>query len=165
MKNLLFPALAAVLAAGIPTAGAFVMAERSDVILGVEACKAALPVYDAQLRFRPLAVQNESDRLAFVSCGFDAATGNVPSIDWIGVIMRNDSNASVVANCVFVNARYDADGPEMFTLPVTLPAGSAGVIRYVQRIPAHTYPGISCGLPPGVGVSAVWQRYRESIGD
>lgn len=163
-------ALAALVAgAGAAPGAAAVEVTRLETNAAVSACRAALPTYQHALRFRPLSVQNESATTAFVTCALEnesLANRNTPAV---GVIMRNDSAVDVEFECVVIDSSSLVAGPYWRFSRLALPAHSAGV-EFEFRVnaePPYTMrtTAMSCSLPPGTGIAAVWREFQEDVGD
>lgn len=140
--------------------------ERSETVPAVVACRAATAAFRDQLRFRPMAVQNESNRNAFVSCGFEHTVPGAVTDGSVGLIFRNDSGSPKTVQCTYVTTGTMVSGP-YWGHSITLPAHSAGVEKVLTTAHAD-YPkqvrAVSCALPPGTGISALWRVYPENIG-
>ena len=150
---------------------AMASAEAADVIRvetvpAVAACKPATAAYRDQLRFRPIGAQNESDRNAFVSCAFEhTELANVDKSPG-GVILRNDSATAQTVTCKYATTQTLIAGP-YWTHTFTLPANTAGIEKELYTAHAGYFVqarAVSCMLPPGTGISAIWRQYRDYVG-
>ena len=136
---------------------------------GSGVCQAALPAVEGLVRKRPLAIQNESDGTAFVSCSLvgpsDFGTG--VSVAEIGLI--NNSGSVAMATCTLVSGIANGAN-EYFTRTVSVPTtgwrnlgwtsvGDNGGENFDLAVNA------SCNLPAGVGISYTITYYNEDIGD
>lgn len=91
-------------------------------------CQGALPVYDTEIRKRPLALRNEGDASAYVSCSLPSnVLANI--IAYTYVVNRNA--AAVDVDCTFI----------------------AGVV--VEILPPDYYP-LSVSAGPGVATLLEW---------
>ncbi|MGY0611217.1 hypothetical protein ACW7GZ_00910 [Luteimonas sp. A537] len=121
------------------------------------ACKSALPIFDGNIRSRPLAVQNEGTSSAFVTCTQQAELGNEPRS--IGISLINTGAAATTVNCTMVNRPLLSEYyPESIQV-------AAGAITWLIFTPsgAPTFTGtlhaFSCNLPPGTGVNRIAYLY------
>lgn len=121
-------------------------------------CQGALPVFDTNIRKRPLAVQNESSSNAFVTCSFefDAAHADDNSPALLDVYLVNRSGAPRDVTCTAVSG-FDTGTNEFVSRTVTIPSGQQGNPFWT---PADFTNGlgsglisISCNLPAGTGVN------------
>ncbi|MEO6138716.1 MAG: hypothetical protein ABIP11_08660, partial [Luteimonas sp.] len=76
--------------------------QRSFVQNATGACQSALPVFDGQIRKRPLAVQNEGTSAAFVSCSFMDTDRSVNGVTDVFLYADNNTSSSVTVNCTLV---------------------------------------------------------------
>lgn len=177
MKNRLYK-----MAQGIPLlvlavlfqeqAGAVVL-ERSFVQGATGVCQSALPLYERLIRKRPLAIQNEGDSNAFVSCSLmgtaHSATG-FRSIDRVQIGLINFSGATVGVTCTLVDGVLSGNNTyftKIFTVPVT--GGSSWDFAWVDATDNggqnfFLTSNISCNLPPGTGISYTIVYYAEDVG-
>ncbi len=129
-------------------------------------CQGALPAFETAIRKRPLAVQNEGDAPAFVTCALNnpGTSNGVTRISSAQVYVQNLGNASRPVSCTAVNSSA-----------VAAPAAAAYLTRTLQVPPSATTStefsfaagdfagspillagdtfGVSCNLPPGVGIT------------
>jgi hypothetical protein len=134
-------------------------------------CQTALPVFDGNVRKRPLAVQNEGTTGAFITCSFTAqSTG----LDSVVVLASNDGAAAATLTCTGVTSvQGGSDGgpSEYVSKTVTIAAsGVAGLIWLPDdfgmgsTIPGGGYFSVSCNLPPGVGINDSYVQFQEEVG-
>lgn len=119
-------------------------------------CDPALAVYDAGIRQRPLAIQNEGNTPGFVSCGF-AVDENADNVRDFGVQVRNRSLVTQTVTCTAV-VGDDRNGASYYVKSVTLPAGSAGVLSWIAAQNGENDGwdgpvGGSCLLPAGTSLT------------
>ncbi len=120
--------------------------------LAAGACKSALPVYDGNIRSRPLAVQNEGWSLAFVTCTQQNDTAVRASNASIALV--NTTGGAVTVNCTLVEDTL----PATYTArSVTIAAGAKSGIVFLPEADTEFYFrfAFSCGIPPGVGIVGV----------
>lgn len=159
------PALAvALLAAGAlapqPAAALRVVAQATAI------CQGALPAFETQIRKRPLALQNEGEANAFVTCSFNNPGQNSGGtrISGVTIHLQNSQAARTVA-CTGVNTSAGADASAALyaTKSIQVPRDAGGSTA-LEFLPAD-FPGggfllpgdsinLSCNLPPGVGITS-----------
>lgn len=132
---------------------------------GVASCQAALPVFDGNIRKRPLGISNEGSTTAFITCGTDDMTVNVAAFSFVQVSVTNRGSGPVTVNCSLVDGLY-AGG---LTIPksMTVGAGASEPISWTGADNSdsfYAYPAVSCALPPGTELSYVRFNYNEEIG-
>lgn len=118
------------------------------------ACKSALPVFDGNIRSRPLAVANEGTASAFVSCSM--LDYWLDDIQLVSILLRNNTAATVSVSCTYVSG--SVTDAEFFTRTRTLTAGQTGGITWAPAVDHANLPfdaqvNFSCSLPPGVELS------------
>ena len=152
-------------AAFVPgTAGAGGPVTYWEATNGAGACQGALPAFAGTLRARPLAIQNEGDATAFVTCSLDAGDGTYSkSIPRVVVSVRNNSAATVEIPCTMVDGW--GSYAQYLTRTVTVTANSTWAFAFTSSelpgAPAKfSMPNLSCQLPPQTGVQWVGHDYR-----
>ena len=106
--------------AGNATAATIV---EDELLLPAMACQAALPVFDGQIRKRPLAIQNEGTSNAFITCalrgrfGGTSATTGTSAFVTVGLI--NNTGSSRTATCTLVDGRNGLIDPINFVKSAT----------------------------------------------
>ena len=125
--------------------------------LAAGACKSALPVYDGNIRSRPLAVQNEGTALAFVTCTQQNDTAVRAPDATVAIV--NTTDAAAVVNCTMVS---DSFPPAYVAKSVTVAAGQRSGIVFAPDGGGDLFYrfAFSCGLPPGTGIAAVAVTHR-----
>lgn len=135
-------------------------------------CQSALPVFDGNIRKRPLAVQNEGAANAFVTCSFaaqaDIAGGNLLSV---GMVAKNYGAAEATLNCTGIAGYEDeAGGNQILVKSRELrAAGGKSMLSWnASDFENNRFPlpfSISCNLPPGVGLLESYMTITEDVGD
>ncbi len=158
-------ALATVVLALAPTAAAQAQWTLSQIASAspTENCQAALPVFDGNIRKRPLAMQNEGSTSAFVTCAFRGATlfWRQGVITGITVNLRNDASTSRTIGCTLVTQNPLNNAPSYSTLSRQLAPGASATMQWDADGNGSTLfytPAVSCSLPPGAAISrtATW---------
>lgn len=118
------------------------------------ACKSALPVFDGNIRSRPLGVRNEGTANAFVSCSVPAEHGS--SMDIAALYLTNSSDADLTVSCTFVNGR-NSFSPQYAPGNRYLLAGTSGWLVFFPDTspPGGDLANFSCNLPPGTEINMV----------
>lgn len=147
---------AAMLAVGLAFAAAAQPADAAEIQVNASgACKSALPVFDGNIRSRPLSVRNEGSAGAFVSCSVPYKYGGDLSI--AAVRITNTGSAEATVNCTFVNGR-NMSNPQYTPGSVTLAAGSTNWIAFYLDGPVASggdLANFSCNLVPGTEIGIV----------
>jgi hypothetical protein len=128
-------------------------------------CQSALPVFDGNVRKRPLAVQNEGTGNAFVTCSF---TGQATELADIAVFAINNTDVSVSLTCTAVTGGVVTNNTYN-TKTIAIPAfGIQGVgwigADYGGSVPGVGLFSVSCNLPPGVGIARASIEFQEFVG-
>lgn len=171
MNHLLTASGAAALAIGSAMtshAGA-ATAVRDHWSHGTANCQAALPVFDGNIRKRPLAFANEGATHAFVTCDTDNFSIPVEgSFTLVGMYFSNDGADDAAITCTLVDIL--ANGTHYF--PESTGSIPPGGNSFILWSPSSYYddgqlfraPAISCNLPPQTRINFVEYAYREDIG-
>ena len=153
----------AIAAIAVPQANAGTSASNATGM-----CQGALPAFDTQIRKRPLGVNNEGDRNAFVSCSIPIGY-NPDTVDNGVVFVTNRNVVPVIVSCTLVDgvvAEIGVGAPGFY--PQTI-AALPGVATPIVWDPAdhelesfHPYQNYTCNLPPGVEINVVGNDYSDS---
>ncbi len=139
----------------------------------VDMCNGALPGYEGALRKRPLAIANEANANAFVTCSFTNGYNNAGIYDAV-VFATNRGDSAATINCTFVNGvvpevqQYAPDFPLPTYYPVSVelePGQFAPVAVLAENYGIETFAtplmNVNCSVPPGVELNLVGQDYLE----
>lgn len=141
---------------------------RDELNLAATACQPALPAYAGVLRTRPVAIQNEGDASAFVTCGLRGVKGNVRSVRRAGVYLRNNAATPKTVSCTLVDTGVNMNNPTYLVRSTVLAANQIPtLVEWTSADNGGTafrYPAFSCVLPPGTGISAVSRVHAEDVG-
>lgn len=129
-------------------------------------CQTALPVFDGNVRKRPLAVQNEGTSNAFVTCSFNSQY----RITSVQVYFYNSGTTGTL-NCTGVSG-YNTGPNQFIPKSVSLTGGGPqGLLAWnaadFTGAPAEFPSGhfsISCNLLPGMGVNDSYVNFIEDVG-
>lgn len=143
---------------------------RSFVQNTTGACQPALPVFDGQIRKRPLAVQNEGTAAAFISCSFMGTDLAAAGILGVLLLSDNSNTAAVTLTCTLVTgASGGVTGQRFLPQTITMPASSR--LNRFRWFAADFGLGnldnvtsASCNLPVGTGLSLAVIYYSEDVG-
>lgn len=129
-------------------------------------CQGALPAFETLIRKRPLAVQNEGDANAFVTCSLvnPGASSGISRISGATIYLQNLASGTRTVSCTAVNSSAGpAPGAPLYlTRTVTVPRDDEG--STALQFSAADFPGspvllpgdtlsVSCTLPPGTGIT------------
>lgn len=118
-------------------------------------CQPALPAYEALIRKRPLAIENEGDQHAYVTCAMQNEEVSL-NVQNFSTRLSNSSDASVTVTCTAVIGDELASAtylPKSITLApgtvgnITWSGADAGGLLNSRSI------AMSCHLPPSVGLN------------
>jgi len=148
--------------AALPAQAAIV--DRVERLLPAENCQAALPAYDGNIRKRPLAVQNEGDGNAFVTCAMKGTFGAAAIDKEVWVRLINIGATATSITCTLVDGRNLAlSDPLFLTRTALVPAGGSIEIGWAGADNGgnnYIYPAMSCGLPPRTGIRYTGRLYE-----
>lgn len=124
------------------------------------ACRSALPVFEGQLRTRPLGVGNEGTANAFVTCNQHTEMA-VIQYNWIFVTLTSRADVPVTVTCTSVDG-FDFGLQNVFqTASTELQPGGRSFLHFRPIPPATTFTApfanLSCNLPPGVSLGRIGQ--------
>lgn len=163
-------AIAALLAPGRADAVEVIRAFRANP---TSYCQAALPVFEGNIRKRPLAIQNEGTSAAFVTCSF---TGQ--GLDLAGISMRFGTvfftgNAQPVVSCTAVTGASD-EANEFVVKSAgfsivdqenkTLSWNGNDFAGQPDAMPGEGLISVSCNLPPGTAILNSSVVFFEDVG-
>lgn len=137
-------------------------------------CQSALPVFDGNIRKRPLAVQNEGTGNAFITCSYPSGEGRFAgnsATTRVWQYMVNISANPVTINCTGVAGTPSASFQVVKSVVVPANSSAAEISWFAADFPGTplTFPGngvfsASCLLPPGAGVRQSFVDSVEDIG-
>lgn len=143
---------------------------RDRISHGPANCQPALPVFDGNIRKRPLAIGNEGSGNAFITCGFDDISNGASGYSAVGVYLINQAGqAGVTVTCTLVNGlAIDPGAVGYFTKTSSaIAAGATSQIDWSNTDNGDSNfaaPSLSCNLPAGVSIWAVQGLYPEDVG-
>jgi hypothetical protein len=170
-RSLLFP-MFLVLAASATAAAAEL--PRVDVQGASGTCKAAMAVFAAGTRYRPLGLANESGSDIFVTCNWqgDDHQDSVRGAKRLYVAITNNGSEARSYACTLVNGHQS--GALVFAnyVPktVTIEAGAGAEIAWVpSEVPnakpsGIDRPSLSCVLPSSSTIQYTGREYNEDVG-
>ena len=147
-----------------------VSVSRSFVQNATGSCQSALPVFEGQIRKRPLALQNEGFTPAFVTCSFMNTDRSVDGMKAVYLYADNDRGVDRLMTCTLVTGIPGSMAPEFIVKSILLPANSR--LNEFLWTPAdhggqnfNNYTtNVSCNLAVGTGLTASFVYYDEDIG-
>ena len=145
---------------------------RDHLSHGTAGCQSALPVFDGNIRKRPLAVANEGASSAFLTCDFDDIDNNFGGKEKVGIYFVNQSGAAdATVSCTLVDGVVISPAMTRYFPKVSPPialGATSGILwdAVADAVESGRYiaPALSCSLPPGIAVWAVQNVYPEDIG-
>lgn len=113
-------------------------------------CQSALPVYEAQVRKRPLALVNEGEAPAFVTCALSGEEVSL-NVQSFGTRISNGSDVAVNVTCTAVVGDEVASA-SYIPKTISLAPGTAGNLTWtgadVGGLLTSKSIALSCTLPP-----------------
>ena len=133
---------------------------------GSGACQAALPSYEGQIRKRPLAIQNEGDAGAFMTCSPVSLQGNAMHASGHELVVVNNTATAQQVNCTGVSG--PASGATYMPKSVVVPGNGTASMNWteadgVDGLNLETM-NMSCLIPPGIGVRTLYTRQIVDVG-
>lgn len=130
-------------------------------------CQGALPAFAGTLRSRPLAVVNEGNAPAFVTCSFTTSP-QFGIVNRLSVYFTNQNDSgSVQINCTGVFG-VQRSAPVYLVKSVVVASGATANLAWEAADNGGAdLPGpgnISCAMPPGAGVLDIFNYYNVEIG-
>lgn len=123
-------------------------------------CQTAMPVYDTDVRKRPLAVVNEGTTSAYITCSLTTDLGSLGVISY-GTKLSNEGSSSKTINCTAVTG--EETSAQYYPKSVNIPAGAQAVLEWTALdngglVFEHPV-SLSCLLPPDTGLNENWSTY------
>lgn len=167
MKPVLFLVTLTLLVAA--PAGAGTPLGRTQLQTPVNNCQGALPSYEGRIRKRPLALANEGDSAAFVTCALSSEEQDLGNAE-VGAMLTNTGDSTVVVRCTLVdNPVYWLWHPDVNPAPgyhpmsIELAPGQSGLLFWNA---AHLDVGMwsdnvnfTCTLPPRTEMAYNYRNY------
>jgi len=133
---------------------------------GSGACQAALPNYEGQIRKRPLAIQNEGDASAFLTCSPVSLQGNAVHASGHELVLVNVTATARQVNCTGVSGPQS--GATYMPKSVAVPGNGSASMNWTEAdgVGAMNLEtmNMSCNIPPGIGVRTVYTRQLVDVG-
>jgi hypothetical protein len=137
----------------------------------VTACQSALPVFDGNIRKRPLAVANEGTSNAFVTCSFTTVGPELANlVESYKLFVSNAGTGTVDINCTGVGGVQGGiinQAPQSIPLTIRLVSGEK---RFFSYFPAQflggvlsNYFSVSCSLPLGTSINDMQVFFDEDV--
>lgn len=134
-------------------------------------CQPALPVFDGNIRKRPLAVQNEGSGPAFVTCSLPAEGTAFGGTKRIFIFFVNQNSTAIDTSCTLVNSLTNS--ASYFPKSISVPGNPSGNGFQVEWTAAADNGGnnfsrwvsVSCSLPPGLGIGHLGKSHDVNIGN
>lgn len=151
------------------TSAEAVTSTRTQVQNGAGACNSALPVFDGNIRKRPLAIANEGTGNAFVTCSLAAADYTDSLNDFNGVALSNRNAADVDITCTLVTGTVGGFPATYFPKTISVPAGASVVLEWDATtdnggVLFGNTMNYSCNLHPGTDVNAAFTNVNVDVG-
>lgn len=148
---------------------AAVTSNRTQAQNGAGACQSALPVFDGNIRKRPLGIGNEGTFSAYVSCSLAAEDLYVSLNSSNGLLLSNRGTATATVDCTLVTGILNVNIPSYFPKSVAIPAGGWTSLFWSPGSDnggAAFENGLnySCRLPVGVDINTIFTNIEEEVG-
>ncbi|MEP6634229.1 MAG: hypothetical protein ABJA62_08455 [Luteimonas sp.] len=144
--------------------------QRSFIQNATGACQSALPVFEGQIRKRPLAIQNEGTASTFISCSLMGTDRSVAGITEIDIVADNNTASPVDLTCTLVTGLSKFGMQQFFPKTITMPANSGiNEIFWDSRDNGGAFfdnftVNVSCNLLMGTGLSRTRVFFNEDVG-
>jgi len=171
MKYLSSTILVVIVSTLLGTTGAHAdVAARTVLANAANSCIPSRPAYEGAVRKRPLAVQNEGDTDAFVTCAF----ANDGTVYYFQMAIQNQTPVPKNVTCTAVNGSNNIQTPAAYMVKTAFLApnsylmltfdgsdfgGTAG-----NPLPSD-FIGANCILIPGTGIGETAVVFEEEIGN
>lgn len=133
-------------------------------------CRPALPAFDGKIRTRPLAMQNEGNDNAFVTCSMGSIREFGTEADTVeyDIAVSNNSQQQMEILCTAVSGRASAPaGVHSVTRGLSLAPGAEAVFEFDNGdFPGAAIPllvSYSCLLPPGGAINDMYVLYDDGF--
>lgn len=130
-------------------------------------CQAALPAFEGHIRKRPLAIQNEGNATAFVTCAFRSQV-YATELQAFTLAFASFDGATHSVSCTGITG-YNSGTNQYVVKTATVPATGQSALSW---IPAdfggafnYNLLSVSCSLQPGVGINQTIVNLREDVGE
>jgi len=149
---------------------------RYDYQGAAASCEAALPMYEANLRSRPLGLSNSGTATSFVTCNIMGSdpTGQRGAYQVQVNVANNNTTSKQVACTLVVVYRMSGetvDKTAYRTKTATLASNGGGFISWVPTDltgtsggPEISKSGVTCTLPGKTTLQYTGNYYREDVG-
>lgn len=172
---------ATALATAVVVAGAAMLSGNAEAALrqissqATNYCQSALPVFDGNIRKRPLGVQNEGTGSAFITCSYPTGEGRLiagSNTTRVWQYFINNTDEDITVNCTGVSGLVAASA-EYLPKSIVVPAGGASTqlswfaVDFAGApavFPNQSVFSISCSIPPGAGLRQSYVDSDEDIG-
>ena len=116
------------------------------------ACQSALPVFEDLIRKRPLAIQNEGERTAFVTCAMVSGGGVIE----VRLYLAGTDTTPRAVSCTAV-AGYNTGPAQYMTKTATVTSSAQSSLHWqnteFEEQDLGSRFAVSCALPPGTSVN------------
>src|SRR5690606_4917118 len=128
-------------------------------------CQAALPVFDGQIRKRPLAIGNEGEASACGSCSLrsEYLGGGLGDSIGLQVLVTNQAAGTSTINCTMVAGWEFGDTPPLYVSMSAVVAPGRSSNMYFYSTEGFQNPlNLSCMLPPGTRITSIIRSWFDS---
>lgn len=138
-------------------------------------CQGALPQFAGTLRARPLAIVNEGESTAFVTCALPhaeitAATGNevAETASEVTLTVANTGTGNLTVSCSMVSGNgFGSSNSRSSTKSRQLGSNGSFELTWTSADVSNTAivaPNFSCQLPPGAAITRVSKTFLRNVG-
>lgn len=153
----------------VAPADAGTVTERTQLQTPVNNCQGALPSYEGKIRKRPLALANEGDSAAFITCALSSDDSDYGNAE-VGAMLTNTTSAPVVVRCTLVdNPVYWLWHPDQHPMPtyhprsIELAAGASSLLHWNGTdLIGNAWSdnvNLTCTLPAGTEMAYNYRNY------
>lgn len=138
--------------------------QRTINLSATSVCEAPLPVYNVQLRKRPVAVQNESDSSVFVTCTLPTDDYGHSNTGTVEVTFASFDGAAANIGCTMVSGTR---GAQVFYVSQERSLAASGRVSMtwenINKWSSGMY-AFSCNLPSGVAMETITYTQTDTSG-
>jgi hypothetical protein len=128
-------------------------------------CQPTLPVFEGNIRKRPVIVANEGTSNAFVACSLETDPNGTRPFTDVDVVIYNQTAADVDVTCSLVH-NFTTGGP-VIPQTLTVPASDRAFFSFSAAdagVTELSFANFNCNLPPGTGIGYMYYFYEVEIG-
>jgi hypothetical protein len=149
---------AGAIAGGLAPGHADAATARGHYISATAVCSGPLPVYDNQLKRRPLGILNQGTTSVFISCSVPSEyDGDITSADnFIRIYFRSFGAGGNIACTLNAGNRVDGSGSVALTTPIAAGGDSDIYFGSINKVNPWGSYNFSCSVPADVEMNQIY---------